>query len=108
LNADQSKKLKSYYQKKLKQQEEKNTRNQELEETLNRNGKTRDDFIPDILASDKYLSSEHERESDSIRNIIEENDEIYQDLNYMESFADIASDPKKKEFLKNFQDELDR
>lgn len=61
-----------------------------------------------MLPSEKYLSSEHEKESDSIRNIIEENDEIYQDLNYMENFEDIATDPKKIEFLKQFQEELDR
>lgn len=38
---------------------------------------TQDDCIVNVLPSDKFLSSEHERESDSIRNIIEENDEIY-------------------------------
>ena len=39
-----------------------------------------------MLGSEKYLSSEHERDSDSVRNILEENDDIYDEINYMEPY----------------------
>mmetsp|Transcript_29940 Transcript_29940/g.45795 ORF Transcript_29940/g.45795 Transcript_29940/m.45795 type:complete len:81 (+) Transcript_29940:855-1097(+) len=59
-----------------------------------------------VLPDDKYLSSDHERESDTIRNILEENDDIYDAINYMPTFADMKDDPSRKKFLKEFQDEL--
>jgi len=61
-----------------------------------------------VLPEENYLSSEHERESDSVRNILEENDQIYDEINYMERYQDMKDDPGRKEFLKEFQDELDR
>ena len=61
-----------------------------------------------VLPDEKYLSSEHERESDSIRNIIEENDEIYEDINYMETYDELKNNQDRKDFLQEFQDEMDR
>lgn len=62
----------------------------------------------DVLGDEKYLSSEHERESDSIRYILEENDDIYDEINYMEPFDKIKNDPSRLSFLKDFQDEIER
>lgn len=61
-----------------------------------------------MLGDENYLSSGHERESDSIRNILEQNDNIYDEINYMEPFHKIKDDPERKKFLKEFQEELDR
>jgi len=55
-----------------------------------------------VLGDERYLSSEHERESDAIRNILEENDDIYDGINYMPSYQEIKDDPEKKKFLKDF------
>lgn len=53
------------------------------------------------------MSSEHERESDSVRNILEENDDIYDEINYMEPYESIKDDPKRLKFLREFQEVLD-
>ena len=50
----------------------------------------------DVLADEKYLSSDHEKESDPIRKILEENDEIYEELNYMEPHHKMVNDPSRK------------
>ena len=55
-----------------------------------------------VLGDEPYLSSEHERESDSVRNILEENDDIYDEINYMEPHSMIKDDPKRKRFLFEF------
>ena len=61
-----------------------------------------------VLADENYLSSEHEKDDDSIRNIIEENDEIYEEINYMDTYEEMKDDPERKAFLQEFQEELDR
>ena len=42
-----------------------------------------------ILREENYLSSEHEKDDDSIRNIIEENDELYDEINYMDTYEEM-------------------
>jgi len=42
------------------------------------------------------LSSEHEAENDSIRGILEMNDDVYDEINYMEPFHEIKDDPSRK------------
>ena len=61
-----------------------------------------------VLGDENYLSSDHARESDSIRNILEEDDNIYDEINYMESNENIKKDPSRKQFLQEFQDLLDK
>lgn len=112
LHPAQSLKLKEYYLKKKHQQIQQEIKEQEIREKLilkqGEEATPLKEIIPDVMPSEKFLSSEHERESDSIRNIIEENDEIYQEINYMETFDEIKDDPKRKEFLRDFQEELQR
>jgi len=57
---------------------------------------------------ENYLSSEHDKDDDSIRNIIEENDELYDEINYMDTYEEMKNDPERKAFLLEFQEELDR
>ena len=38
---------------------------------------------------ENYLSSEHDKDDDSIRNIIEENDELYDEINYMDTYDEM-------------------
>lgn len=52
-----------------------------------------------VLQEENYLSSEHEKDDDSIRNIIEENDEIYEEINYMDTYEEMKDDPERKAFL---------
>ena len=52
-----------------------------------------------VLGDENYLSSDHARESDSIRNILEEDDNIYDEINYMESAENIKKDPSRIKFL---------
>lgn len=47
------------------------------------------------MVDDKYLSSEHERDSDSVRNILEDNDEIYEEINYMETYNEMKDNPQR-------------
>lgn len=49
-----------------------------------------------MLGERKYLSSEHEQENDSVRVILEENDEIYEGINYMETHTEIKENPATK------------
>jgi hypothetical protein len=61
-----------------------------------------DKIYPDIFTDERYLSSEHEDENDSIRNIIEENDDIYQEMNELPPVSEIATNPEKIKFIKDF------
>ena len=62
----------------------------------------------DVLQEENYLSSEHECEDDLIRNIVEENDDIYEEINYIEPYWKIKNDPGRLQFLQDFQDDLDK
>ena len=64
--------------------------------------------MENILKEENYLSSEHEKDDDSIRNIIEENDELYDEINYMDTYDEMKLDPERSAFLQEFQEELDR
>ena len=64
--------------------------------------------MENILKEENYLSSEHEKDDDSIRNIIEENDELYDEINYMDTYDEMKIDPERSAFLQEFQEELDR
>ena len=57
-----------------------------------------------MLGDEKYLSSDHERDSDSLRDILEKNDDVYDEINYMEPFHEIKNDPSRLAFLKDFQE----
>ena len=52
-----------------------------------------------VLADENYLSSEHEKDDDSIRNIIEENDDLYEEINYMDTYEEMKDNPDRKAFL---------
>lgn len=54
------------------------------------------------------MSSEHESEEDIIRNALEENDDIYEEINYIEPYWKIKQDPARLQFLKDFQDDINK
>ena len=54
------------------------------------------------------MSSEHESEEDIIRNALEENDDIYEEINYIEPYWKIKQDPARLQFLKDFQEDINK
>ena len=94
LTPEQSTKLRAYQKRKVQ--------DQEFKDSLPKSK------MINVLGDENYLSSDHARESDSIRNILEEDDNIYDEINYMESAENIKKDPSRTQFLQEFQDMLDK
>lgn len=48
-----------------------------------------------VLQEPNYLSTEHESEEDIVRNTLEENDDVYNNINYMLPHYKLRSDPAR-------------
>ena len=90
--------LNNYYLKKQKQEferkrDEKNKRKELLKdlkgEADSSDCKSENWPFVNVLPSPNYLSSQHEDEDDPVRNALEDNDCLYEEINYMQPYPNI-------------------